>query len=103
MSRMTGAATARAGLLLALVLGAAVAVVMPSLFATTVESPQAMVLAAVATAVAALVGLDGHVATRVAGALRPRPRIAEDAPSFLAERVADPVHHPLRPRAPGPV
>lgn len=101
MSRMVGAATARVRLALALLLGGVVALVMPSLFATTVESPTAMVLAAVATAVAALVGVDNHLVIRTAYARVTRPRIAEDAPAFLAVRVADPVHHPLRPRAPG--
>jgi hypothetical protein len=101
MSRTVGAVTARLRFALAVLLGGAVALLMPSLFATTVDSPSAVVLAAVAAAVAAMFGPHSRVAASVARVLVPQPRAAEDTPAFLARRVADPVHHPLRPRAPG--
>lgn len=99
MSRMVAAATARFRLALALVAGAAVAVLAPSL-AATAESPSAVVLAAVAMAVAAVVVPGGHVGTPLLGAAR-QPRAADEAPPLLTGRVTDRRRHPLRPRAPG--
>lgn len=93
--------TTRLRLTLAIKVGGAVALLVPSLFATTLDAPSAVVLAAVAAAVAAVVGLNSHVATPVASALAPQPRTADEAPAFLPGRVTDPLHHPLRPRAPG--
>ena len=81
--------------------GGAVALLVPSLFATTVDAPSAVVLAALVMALAVAVGLNSHVATLAASVLAEPPRAADEAPSFLAGRVTDPVHHPLRPRAPG--
>jgi hypothetical protein len=77
------------------------ALLMPSLSATT-DAPSAVVLAAVAVAaVAALVGRNAVVATSVPRAVGSPSRTTDDAPSFLAARVTDPLHHPRRPRAPG--
>lgn len=101
MSRMLGAVTPGLRFALGIMAGGAVALLMPSLFATTVDSPSAAVLAALVVALAVAVGLNSHVATYVSSALAEPPRAAEEAPSFLAARVTDPVHHPLRPRAPG--
>ncbi len=101
MSRMVGAATARVRLALALVVGGAVALLIPALLATTMDTPSAAVLVAVALAVAAVVALNSQVATSVPGALAPQSRAADEAPPVLAGRVTDPSHHPLRPRAPG--
>jgi len=102
MSRMVGTTTARVRFVLAFVLGGPVAVLMPSLFATTVDASSAGVLAAVAVAaLAAVVGRHSLVATSPSRALAPQSRATEEASSFLAARVTDPLHHPLRPRAPG--
>lgn len=101
MSRMLGASTARVRLALALVVGGAVAMLMPSLLATTMDAPSVALMAAVAVALAAMVGLNRLIGTSVPRSLAPPPRTADRAPSFLAARVTDPLHHPLRPRAPG--
>jgi hypothetical protein len=100
MSRMVAAATARLRLALTLVTGAAVAVLVPSLSAA--ESPSAVVLVAVAAAVAAVVVPGRHVAASAPVAAR-QLSAADEARPFLAGRVTDPLHHPLRPRAPGVV
>jgi hypothetical protein len=101
MSRIVGAVAARRRLALALTLGGAIALLMPSLLATTGDAPSAVVLVAVVAAVAAVVGLTGQAAILVAGAPAPQPRTANVAPGCLAGRATDPAHHPLRPRAPG--
>ncbi len=100
MSRMVGAATARLRLAIALVVGGAFALLMPSLLATTMDAP-AVVLAALALALAAVVGLSSHIATPVPRSTAPPPHAADEVTPFLAGRVTDPLHHPLRPRAPG--
>jgi hypothetical protein len=82
-------------------IGGAVALLTPALFATTLDAPSAAVLVAVAVALAAVVALSNHVMTSVIGALAPPPRTPDQAPKLLAGRVTDPLHHPLRPRAPG--
>jgi CBS domain containing-hemolysin-like protein len=102
MSRMVGTTTARVRLVLAFVLGGPVAVLMPSLFTTMLDASSAGVLASVAVAaVASVLGHHVLVATGVPRALAPQSRATQEAPSFLAARVTDPLHHPLRPRAPG--
>lgn len=101
MSRMVGAVTPRLRFALAIMVGGTAALLMPSLFATTVDAPSAVVLAALVMALAAAVCVNSHVATLAATALAPVPRTADEVPSFLAGRVTDPIHHPLRPRAPG--
>ena len=101
MSRMVGAATARVRLALALVVGGVIALLMPSLLATTMETPSVVLMVAVTIALAAAAGLNSLIATSMPIALAPQPRTADEAPSFLAARVTDPLHHPLRPRAPG--
>jgi hypothetical protein len=101
MSQMFGASTARVRLALALVVSGAVALLMPSLLATPMDAPSVALMAAVAVALAAVVGLNRLIATSVPRSLAAPPRTADQAPSFLAARVTDPLHHPLRPRAPG--
>jgi hypothetical protein len=98
---MTGATTARLRLALALVVGGAITLLMPSLLASSVDGPSSAVLVAVALAVAAVAVLLSHVATPVPGTLAPHSRAADDAAPLLTGRVTDPLHHPLRPRAPG--
>ena len=80
----------------------ALGLVLPSIV-TAVEGPSALVVASLAMAVVAMV----HVASRreLALALVPvRAHLSSDeAHVLLPGRVTDPVHHPIRPRAPGQV
>jgi putative intracellular protease/amidase len=101
MSRRVDAATAGLRLVLAVVVGGAAAHLVPSVLATTMEAPPALALAALALAVAAMVCRICHGATSVPRVLGQQPGNADEAPWFLSERVTDPLHHPLRPRAPG--
>jgi hypothetical protein len=102
MSRMPRAVTARPRLALSILVGGAVALLMASLFAATLDAPSAVVLTAVTLAVGAVLGINSRqVAALAAGALAPHRRPADEAPSFLPGRATDPAHHPLRPRAPG--
>ena len=101
MSQRVGASAGRLRLVLVVVIGGALAQVMPSLLVTTVDAPSAVVLATLALALAAVVVLSSHRATFVPGALARQPGTADDTPPFLARRVTDPLHHPIRPRAPG--
>ncbi|WP_134766633.1 hypothetical protein [Nocardioides sp. 1609] len=85
---------------LALALAAAFALVVPSIAATT-DTSATVALAVVALAAAALAsgsaasGVVQLRTTAIATATRRVPPVA------LTSRVTDPVHHPLRPRAPG--
>ena len=98
---MLGAVVPRLRLALIIVVGGALAALMPSLSATMVEPPSAVVLAALVIALIAAVSLNGQGAISVARALAPPPRTADATPAYLAARVTDALHHPLRPRAPG--
>jgi hypothetical protein len=81
------------------VVGAVLAGLMLSVLAT--DAPSAAVLAALTLAVAVVAIFGGH-GTGYALILCPVPaRAHSDVPSFTAGRVTDPLHHPLRPRAPG--
>jgi hypothetical protein len=100
MSRMPDAVTPRLRLALAITLGGLVALLTPSLLATTVDAP-AVVLAVLMVALAVAAGYNNHVATFATLALASPPPASNDVPVYLAGRVTDPVHHPIRPRAPG--
>jgi hypothetical protein len=100
MSRRPDVVTPRLRFALAITVGGMVAVLTPSLLATTVDAP-AVVLAALMVALAAAAGLNHHVATFATLAMASPPRASNDVPVYLAGRVTDPVHHPIRPRAPG--
>jgi hypothetical protein len=99
MSRMSAAA---AGLRLAgaLVVGATLAALMPSL-GQTVDASSAAVLLGLMVAMAAVVVFGRHAVMTLPGVLAPQSPTADEAPQVLAGRVTDPLHHPLRPRAPG--
>jgi hypothetical protein len=99
MSRMPEAVIPRLRFALAVMVGGIVALLTPSLLATTVDA-RAVVLAALMVALAAA-GLSHHGATFATRALASPPRASNDVPVHLAGRVTDPVHHPIRPRAPG--
>jgi len=101
MSRMLGAVTPRLRFALAAMVGSAVAVLLPVLVAPAMEASTPMVLVALVMACAAAARLNGHVAASVARVSGPSLRSADGAPMLLAGRVTDPVHHPIRPRAPG--
>ena len=93
---------ARVRFALTLTLAGALGLVLPSIV-TAGEGPSALVVASLAMAVVAMV----HVASRrdLALALVPvRGCLSSDeAHVLLPGRVTDPVHHPIRPRAPGQV
>ena len=102
MSPMRSAATARARLGLAMLVGAVVALLMPWLMAPTTDGTSLVLLTAIA--VAALTGLAGPGAMRAVGACAPpRASAGTEGGVLLAGRVTDTPHHPLRPRAPGVV
>jgi hypothetical protein len=86
---------------LAIAVGGAVALLVPSVLVATVDAPAVVVLAGVAIVVAAVVVLSSHCAASVPRARALRPRTADEALSFLSGWVTDPLHNPLRPRAPG--
>lgn len=102
MTRMADGAT-RIRLAVVIIVGSAVALLLPAFSAASVDASSVVMLTAVAALVAALVGSGRHALsleeTPPAG---PLDRAAR-APSFLAARVTDTAHHPQRPRAPGVV
>ena len=101
MSRTLVNATSRARFSLASPVGAVLACLLPSLLANAVDAPAAVTLAVVLLALTAITQLGnrfGVGATRVVAATHSTGR---EATLVLAGRVTDPVHHPLRPRAPG--
>ncbi|AIY15686.1 hypothetical protein GUY44_08535 [Pimelobacter simplex] len=99
MRRDADPLTARASVLVAgLLAGLLALLATPALAA---ESPTSVGLTVLALALAALLHLT------VAGSLAPSPvpahaRAGRSAPA-LTSRITDPVHHPVRPRAPGAV
>jgi len=99
MSRMS-AATAGLRLAVALVVGAALAALMPSLD-VTLDAPSAAVLLGLVVAMAAAVVFGRRAAMTLPGVLALQSPTTDEAPQVLAGRVTDPLHHPLRPRAPG--
>jgi hypothetical protein len=74
----------------------------PSLLATSAAQSTPLTLAIVTMALAALVRLEVRsVALAAAGGRSATAPARDAAPLVLTGRVTDPVHHPLRPRAPG--
>jgi hypothetical protein len=99
MSRK-GDVTARVRLVLAVVVGAAVALLMPWLTATATDAPMLAILTSLTLAV--VTGLIARAALQALSAHAPaRPPGRADGAVLLAGRVTDSPHHPLRPRAPG--
>ena len=102
MSRMVDATTARLRLALAVLVSGSAALLLPPSLAATTGAPSGVVLATVAlAAVAALVSLNSLVASAQPQKLTPQSGATDVPLPFLAGRVTDPLHHPLRPRAPG--
>jgi hypothetical protein len=99
MSRVREHANAYAWALLVSTVGAVLVLVLPSLLITAPDAAGSLALAVLAVACAALVQLELRL---VAGSSRMAVPPTRDEPApVLAGRVTDPVHHPLRPRAPG--
>jgi hypothetical protein len=102
MDRTSSDPVARVRLALALTVAGAIALVVPSIV-TAVESPSALIVASLAMAVAAMV----HVGSRRQVALAFVPvRVHPSSSAVYVVRpgqATDPVHHPIRPRAPGQV
>ena len=98
MRRTASDSASRIRLALTLLAGALVTVLVPS---SLTDSASAVVIATLAFAVAAVV----EVGTLAAGvpSLVAATSLAEAAetPLHRPARVTDPVHHPIRPRAPG--
>jgi hypothetical protein len=94
-----GPRTALAGLVAGF-LAAALALLAPSLL--SVGAPSSVGLAMVALVLAALVRRGHHGAVLASRTVPTRFPATREASPILTARVTDPVHHPLRPRAPGP-
>ena len=100
MSRALEDATTRTLALLTGVVGVGLAAVLPTLFTATADAPSA----GVAVLSLALAALLARAMRQVlfAACLRPVAAVvASGPPPLLPGRITDPVHHPLRPRAPG--
>lgn len=101
MSRALEDATARILVLLAVMVGAVLAIVLPALLITAADAPSTAVTV-LTLALAALLVLAMVLWVSPAGCSRAPARLGGDGPPpVLSGRVTDPVHHPLRPRAPG--
>jgi len=95
-----GPRTALAGVVVGS-LAAVLALLAPSLV-SAVDSPASVGLAMVALVLAALVRPGDHGAVLASRTVPTRFPATREASPVLTARVTDPVHHPLRPRAPGP-
>ena len=101
VSRALENLTGRVREALTVVVGAMLAAVLPVLLTSAADaSGPAVAVLAVAVAVLFAVGMR-WVSLRTRCATAPPPA-ADGAEPVLPGRVTDPLHHPLRPRAPGP-
>jgi protein-S-isoprenylcysteine O-methyltransferase Ste14 len=101
MGRALEDATERVWVALAVSVGGVVAVVLPSLLATSAD-PSSTAVAVLAVALAAVLGLESCWIVAVAARSdTAAPPAGDGPPPVLAGRATDCVHHPLRPRAPG--
>jgi len=102
MSRAVDDATTRARLLLTGLLVVALATLVPTLQAAAGDpAPTAVALAVLAPTLAAIARLGTGLGALAARPLALAQTTGSEAPPVLSGRVTDPVHHPLRPRAPG--
>ena len=85
----------------AAMLGALLALFMPSLLTTASGPAGSVTLAVVTLALAALVRFGVRCVALAADTGTAVPSTDDDTAPALSTRVTDPVHHPLRPRAPG--
>ena len=101
MSRALEDLTGSVRVTLAVVVGAVLAAVMPVML-TSAADASGTAVAVLALAVTVLFAVRMRpVSVRTRCEAAPRPA-ADSAPPVLTGRVTDPLHHPLRPRAPGP-
>jgi hypothetical protein len=103
MSRAFEDATARPRVALVSMVAVTLALLAPSLLATTTatDASGTVTLAVLTLALASLVSLGhrgGAVVARGVAAMAPT---GDGPPPSVPGRVTDPTHHPLRPRAPG--
>jgi hypothetical protein len=77
------------------------AMLVPTLLFAPVDGTVTVSVAVVALVLAAVVRLGDHGHLLAARLVTAGPPTAEVTPPVLAGRITDPVHHPLRPRAPG--
>lgn len=89
------------GKALAGLVGAALVLLLPSLVATSGDAPAMVGLAVVTVALAAMVRFGASFGALSAGTPTAAYSTRREAPPTLPGRATDPVHHPLRPRAPG--
>ena len=94
-------ATTRRRVALANLGAAALIAVAPLLFFTAVDTSATVSLAVVTLVVAALVRIRDDGAVLAARAVITGLATAGEGPPVLPGRITDPVHNPLRPRAPG--
>lgn len=100
MSRIVAARAGSLHAALMILLGG-VALLLPSLSVTATSTPTSLVLIAVAMAVAALMAAPGGLGFFARVLPMPRPHDSEHHTVLAGGPATDPVHHPLRPRAPG--
>ena len=101
MSRAFEDATAHPRVALAGMVAVTLAVLAPSLLVTVTDASGTVTLALLMLALASLVRFGhrgGAVAARASAATAPT---GDDSPPPVSGLVTDPMHHPLRPRAPG--
>ena len=94
-------ATTRRRVALASMGAAALALLAPLLFLPALDSSAAVSLAVVTLVLAALLRLGDRGAGLAVRAVVTGTPNAGETPPVLTGRITDPVHHPLRPRAPG--
>ncbi len=100
MSRTPHDAGTRRRATLASLGAAGLALLAPLLYFTAIDSSAAVSLAVLTLVLAALVRLADHGAF-LADPIVVGPPTAGQSPPVVTGRITDPVHHPLRPRAPG--
>jgi hypothetical protein len=101
MNRGVDDATTRVRLVLTGLLVMALASLVPSLSASAGDAQTTVALAVVALALAAIARFATDFDALAARTMAAAHAIRREAPPVLSTRVTDPVHHPLRPRAPG--
>jgi hypothetical protein len=101
MSRAEVDATTRVRLFLTGLLVVALASLVPSLHAASGDGQATVALAVVVLALAAIARIATGFGALAAATVHVAQSTGREIPRVLSGRVTDPVHHPLRPRAPG--
>lgn len=92
---------ARARALAVSAAGAVLALVLPSMPAASLDGPATLALALLALGLLGLARGSGVTGLHQTATVRATASATRRRTPVLAARVADPTHHPLRPRAPG--